>query len=287
MAARTAAEVVLAGEAADADRAGRATSRLDERGRASFTLRHRRRVGAGASSASAAATRSATRCWPRPWRCGAGMPLAELGRALGRSAAGLDPKDGCLRPGRRCHGHRRLVQRQPGLDRGRAAGARRDRAGAAAGRRARLPGRARRAGAGRPRGGRAARRRARAWTVLIVVGTAAGPISDGAAAVAGWGGESVQVTDQDEAVALLRAQLRPGDVVLVKGSRYRTWAGRRRAARARSASRSTRRSRREGGLRRGRRRLPHLDPRHAAGDQGVHPAQGRPADPHRRARRRT
>jgi UDP-N-acetylmuramoyl-tripeptide--D-alanyl-D-alanine ligase len=58
---------------------------------------------------------------------------------------------------------------------------------------------------------------------LVVVGEPAAPIGDGAAAVAAWGGECVQVTDQDSAVALLRAELRPGDVVLVKGSRYRTW----------------------------------------------------------------
>lgn len=31
------------------------------------------------------------------------------------------------------------------------------------------------------------------------------------------------VTDQEAAVALLRDELRPRDVVLVKGSRYRTW----------------------------------------------------------------
>jgi UDP-N-acetylmuramoyl-tripeptide--D-alanyl-D-alanine ligase len=33
----------------------------------------------------------------------------------------------------------------------------------------------------------------------------------------------VLVTDQEAAVALLRAELLPRDVVLVKGSRYRTW----------------------------------------------------------------
>jgi UDP-N-acetylmuramoyl-tripeptide--D-alanyl-D-alanine ligase len=60
--------------------------------------------------------------------------------------------------------------------------------------------------------------------LLIAVGAPAAPIHDGAAAVASWGGKSVQVTDQEEAVALLRSELRPGDVVLVKGSRYRTWA---------------------------------------------------------------
>jgi UDP-N-acetylmuramoyl-tripeptide--D-alanyl-D-alanine ligase len=58
---------------------------------------------------------------------------------------------------------------------------------------------------------------------LVVVGDAAAPIHHGAAAVPGWGGESVLVADQQAAVALLRAELRPGDVVLVKGSRYRTW----------------------------------------------------------------
>jgi len=60
--------------------------------------------------------------------------------------------------------------------------------------------------------------------LLVAVGAPAAPILDGAAAMASWGGKSVQVTDQEEAVALVRGELRPGDVVLVKGSRYRTWA---------------------------------------------------------------
>jgi len=58
---------------------------------------------------------------------------------------------------------------------------------------------------------------------LVVVGDGAAPIHDGAVSVAQWGGESVQVSDQAAAIAALRAWLRPGDVVLVKGSRYRTW----------------------------------------------------------------
>jgi len=58
---------------------------------------------------------------------------------------------------------------------------------------------------------------------VVVVGAAAGPIHDGALSVAGWGGESEQVSDQDAAVEWLGAHLRPGDVVLVKGSRYQTW----------------------------------------------------------------
>lgn len=59
--------------------------------------------------------------------------------------------------------------------------------------------------------------------LLIVVGTPAGPIHDGAVAQRQWGGEAVLVSDQDAAIGVLRHRLRPGDVILVKGSRYRTW----------------------------------------------------------------
>jgi UDP-N-acetylmuramoyl-tripeptide--D-alanyl-D-alanine ligase len=59
--------------------------------------------------------------------------------------------------------------------------------------------------------------------LLVVVGDSAAPIHGGAVSVATWGGKSVQVTDQPAAIALLRDELLPGDVVLVKGSRYRTW----------------------------------------------------------------
>jgi UDP-N-acetylmuramoyl-tripeptide--D-alanyl-D-alanine ligase len=58
---------------------------------------------------------------------------------------------------------------------------------------------------------------------LVVVGEEAAPMHDGATATASWGGESVRVTDQQAAIAVLGEALRPGDVVLVKGSRYRTW----------------------------------------------------------------
>ncbi|KAB1938649.1 UDP-N-acetylmuramoyl-tripeptide--D-alanyl-D-alanine ligase [Micromonospora sp. ALFpr18c] len=58
---------------------------------------------------------------------------------------------------------------------------------------------------------------------LLVVGEPAAPIHEGAISVGDWGGESVLLTDQAAAVEVLRGELRPGDVVLVKGSRYRTW----------------------------------------------------------------
>ena len=58
---------------------------------------------------------------------------------------------------------------------------------------------------------------------LLVVGDNAGPIHDGAVAVDGWAGDSRRYADQAAAIDALRPDLRTGDVVLVKGSRYRTW----------------------------------------------------------------
>jgi UDP-N-acetylmuramoyl-tripeptide--D-alanyl-D-alanine ligase len=55
---------------------------------------------------------------------------------------------------------------------------------------------------------------------LIVVGTGR-PMSamhHGAVMEGSWGSESTMVADADAALALLRAELRPGDVVLVKAS---------------------------------------------------------------------
>jgi UDP-N-acetylmuramoyl-tripeptide--D-alanyl-D-alanine ligase len=54
---------------------------------------------------------------------------------------------------------------------------------------------------------------------LVVVGERAGPIHAGAVLEGSWGEESVHVEDADHALALLREQVRPGDVVLVKASR--------------------------------------------------------------------
>jgi UDP-N-acetylmuramoyl-tripeptide--D-alanyl-D-alanine ligase len=54
---------------------------------------------------------------------------------------------------------------------------------------------------------------------LVVVGEQAGGIHAGAVLEGSWGSESVHVPDAEAAVALLREQLQPGDVVLVKASR--------------------------------------------------------------------
>jgi UDP-N-acetylmuramoyl-tripeptide--D-alanyl-D-alanine ligase len=54
---------------------------------------------------------------------------------------------------------------------------------------------------------------------LVAVGAGARPIHLGAHLEGSWGEESACVPDPESALALLRAQLRPGDVVLVKASR--------------------------------------------------------------------
>ena len=54
---------------------------------------------------------------------------------------------------------------------------------------------------------------------LVVVGEQAGGIHAGAVLEGSWGSESIHVPDADAALELLRAELRPGDVVLVKASR--------------------------------------------------------------------
>ena len=54
---------------------------------------------------------------------------------------------------------------------------------------------------------------------LVVVGEQAAPMHQGAYLEGSWGEESVLVPDVDAAIALLRDQVRPGDVVLVKASK--------------------------------------------------------------------
>jgi UDP-N-acetylmuramoyl-tripeptide--D-alanyl-D-alanine ligase len=54
---------------------------------------------------------------------------------------------------------------------------------------------------------------------LIAVGDEAAPVLEGARGVRSWHGEAAAVPDGSAAVELLRDQLKPGDVVLVKASR--------------------------------------------------------------------
>ncbi|GGN04107.1 UDP-N-acetylmuramoyl-tripeptide--D-alanyl-D-alanine ligase [Actinoplanes campanulatus] len=58
---------------------------------------------------------------------------------------------------------------------------------------------------------------------LIAVAGEASPILDGAAGVAGWRGTGHFAADQAAAIEILQQDLHADDVVLVKGSRYRTW----------------------------------------------------------------
>jgi UDP-N-acetylmuramoyl-tripeptide--D-alanyl-D-alanine ligase len=54
---------------------------------------------------------------------------------------------------------------------------------------------------------------------LVAVGDDARPVLDGARAQPGWAGEAIAVPDARSAVAAVRNELRPGDVVLVKASK--------------------------------------------------------------------
>lgn len=56
-------------------------------------------------------------------------------------------------------------------------------------------------------------------TTLVAVGDQAAPILAGAKSAPGWSGEAIAAADADAAAQLLHNRLRPGDVVLVKGSR--------------------------------------------------------------------
>jgi UDP-N-acetylmuramoyl-tripeptide--D-alanyl-D-alanine ligase len=220
MASRTGAAVVLAGEADDA--AVRAVDvRLDDRGRPSFTLstaegdapvalRVSGRHQVGNALLAAAVARAA------------GMPLAEVGAALGevtlvstRRMDVFDRPDGVTviddsynaNPASTAAALRALVA----IGRGR-------RRIAVLGYLAELGERER---DGHEEVGRLAAELG--VDLVVVVGDAAAGIHDGATSVAHWGGDSVLVTDQAAALGWLREQLRAGDVVLVKGSRYRTW----------------------------------------------------------------
>jgi len=220
MAVRTRGRVVLVGEAPDADvRADDVT--VDSRGLASYTLRVARgsvpvrlrvpgRHQVGNSLAAAAVAREL------------GMPLRELGEALGeltlrsvRRMDVFDRSDGVTviddsynaNPASMSAALRALATMGDGR-----------RTVAVLGYMAEL-------GEFERSGHEEVGRLAAELGVdrVVVVGAAAGPIHDGAAAHPGWEGRSVVVDDQAAAIEALRADLRPGDVVLVKGSRYRTW----------------------------------------------------------------
>ena len=221
MASQTTAVVVLAGEAEDAVVRAEAV-RLDDRGRASYTLRTPEGTAAvhlgvsgrhqAVNSVLAAATARAL-----------GMPLDTLGPALrdarlvsSRRMDVFDRPDGVTVIDDSYNANpsstAAALHAQTAIGRGR--------------RRVAVLGYLAELGEMEREGHIQVGRLAAELGVerLVVVGAGAEPIHDGAVAVPEWGGESVVVSDQDAAVAWLRGELRPGDVVLVKGSRYRTWA---------------------------------------------------------------
>jgi UDP-N-acetylmuramoyl-tripeptide--D-alanyl-D-alanine ligase len=220
MASQTVATVVLAGEAEDAVVRAEAVS-LDERGRASYTLRTPEGT-AGVQLGVSGRHHAANSVLAAAVARALGMPLAMLATALGelrlisnRRMDVFDRPDGVT-----------VIDDSYNANPASTAAALHAQAAIGPGRRrVAVLGYLAELGAMEREGHEQVGRLAAELGVdrLVVVGAGAEPIHDGALAVPDWGGESVVVSDQDAAVEWLRGELRPGDVVLVKGSRYRTW----------------------------------------------------------------
>ncbi|MEO8889006.1 MAG: UDP-N-acetylmuramoyl-tripeptide--D-alanyl-D-alanine ligase [Jatrophihabitantaceae bacterium] len=221
MAARTRARIVTVGESRSADVRAEDVA-LDRSGRASFTLHaagasvpvELRLVGAHHVGNALAAAAVALECE---------LPLAEVAAALGQATATsrwrmepIERSDGVLilndaynanpesmraalktlatiARARRGSGGRSFAVLGPMAELGDAANAEHDALGRLA---VRLD-----------------------ISQLVAVGEPARPIQHGAALEGSWDGESRWVPDADAAIALLRRELRAGDVVLVKASR--------------------------------------------------------------------
>lgn len=220
MTARTKGRVVLVGESADADlRAVDVT--LDERGRASYTLvgpQGRAAVTLGISGRHQVGNTLAAAAVAVEL----GLPFAELPQALGelrlvstRRMDVYDRPDGVT-----------VIDDSYNANPASASTALRALAAVGAGRRTTaVLGYMAELGDFEREGHEQVGRLAAELGVdrLIVVAGNATPIADGARGDAAWKGEPVLVPDQSAAVAELARDLRPGDVVLVKASRYRTW----------------------------------------------------------------
>ena len=221
MAARTRARVVLAGEAPDADVRADGVD-LDELGRASFALHSSGRsanvglrlVGAHHVGNALAAAAVALE---------AGMPLADIAAALGEAVPAsrwrmevTERPDGVVVINDAYNANpesmRAALKALASVARSRRADG--GRSFAVLGQMAEL-------GADGPAEHDALGRLAVRLDIsrVIAVGELARPIQHGAALEGLWNGESTWVADVDAAVRMLRAELRPADVVLVKASR--------------------------------------------------------------------
>jgi UDP-N-acetylmuramoyl-tripeptide--D-alanyl-D-alanine ligase len=220
MAARTTARVVLTGEAAGADvRADEV--RLDDRGRAAYTLvtaAGSRPVTLGLSGRHMVANSLAAAAVALEL----GMPLDDLATALGElgvvSSRRMDVFD-------RPDGVTVIDDSYNANPSSTAAALRALAAMGSGGRTIAVLGYMAELGDFETAGHEQVGRLAAELGVdrLVAVGDGAAPILHGAAAEAAWKGEPVLAADQPTATREVLADLRPGDVILVKGSRYRTW----------------------------------------------------------------